>query len=67
MKWQHYKYLCSVGFAFERECKQYELLLNELTDIPSDDCFNQKSLGKCVHPLWWEMHTPICKEKVVDI
>ena len=67
VKWQHYKYLCSVGFAFERECRQYELLLNELTDMQFDDFHNQNYLSKCDHPLWWDMHTTIGMGKVVDI
>lgn len=55
VKWQHYKYLCSVGFALERECKQYEALSNELADITSDDFYDLKPASNSEHPLWWEL------------
>jgi glycosyltransferase involved in cell wall biosynthesis len=67
VKLQHYKYLCSVGFSFERERKQYEALLNDLIDIPFDDFYNQKSFLKREQPLWWDLQTRICKGNVIDV
>lgn len=67
VKCQHYNYLRSIGFAFDEECKQNEVLLNKLTDETLCDFRKQKSFCGREYPLWWDLQTPIYEEKIFDV
>ena len=63
VKSQHYNYLSSIGFAFEKEYEQNEALLHKLTSGISHDFYDLKQFGYSEYPLWWDLHTIVSEEK----
>ena len=63
VKSQHYEYLSNIGYAFETEYEQNEVLLNNLTSGISYDFYDLKPSSNSEYPLWWELQTIASEEK----